>query len=428
MTFRDLLSAAWRLALVLPLLAAAAFGLLAGATALADHATIGRAIRAAPPVELGVPAIDQYRRGFREGFFPECAGLSLLLREDEAAPLASVIRSETILPPPDTTICRELLRAFADEGAVTWFTYARYWHGSLLLHRAVLSFGGYAALQAIAAGLVAGGLVLLFAALARRVGVVAAGLAVGTFALLGDAVAVGAVPMQAVSVTALAGAAAAFAQGGAGRGNAGVLVAAGLAGAAYNFFDFFCNPDVLAALCAWIFAAVRLKRGAAVRPFDIALVFGAVIAGYGAFWALKWGLALGYAAGGGEVYLFSAGDAERWGPQGGGWLPGRASAAIVAATFDAWWKGGLAVVLAGIAWLAVRHAGWRASAGATFALLLIPALLGFAGVEALAGHTLAHTALTFRLVPLAIGLGLASLVLAAQITPLSRKAAISPAE
>ena len=183
MRLSDIVSAAWRLALILPLLAAGAFAVLAWSTAQADHRAIAAAIKAAPPVELGVPAIDQYRRGFREGFFPECAGLSLLLREDAAAPAASAIRSETILPPPDTTICRELLRAFADADAVTWFTYARYWHGSLLLHRAVLSFGSYALLQAVAAVLVGAGLVLLFAALARTAGVLPAGFAAGSFAV-----------------------------------------------------------------------------------------------------------------------------------------------------------------------------------------------------------------------------------------------------
>ena len=46
----------------------------------------------------------------------------------------------------------------------------------------------------------------------------------------------------------------------------------------------------------------------------------------------------------------------------------------------------------------------------------------------MAGHTMAHAVFTFRLVPLAIGLGAASLIVAARQTmPAARKAAISAA-
>lgn len=420
MTFRDLWTAAAVGALLLIVMAAAAFGALTLSLAAADHPAIRAAIAATPAEDLGAPAIDRWRLGFLEGYFPECADLSLLLHEDATPnPAAAAIRAETIIPPPTTTICRELQRALGDEDSVAWFTYARYWHGALLLHRAVLSVWSYATLQAIAAGLVLLAGSVLFAALAWRVSPAAAAVLILPLALLSDALAIGGLPVQAVSFTALLAVAAAFAAFGATRTGAAALVAAALAGAAYNFFDFFCNPECLAALCAWSWAAAARVRGERRAMRGTALMFAAVLGGYVAFWALKWAIATGYGLAGGEVYLFNVGDFERWTPPG--WMPGRAWAAVLMRTFDAWWKSAIGIVVVlGIA--RMLHTGTKRS---SLAPLLVPLPLAWLILEAMAGHTLAHPAIMFRLVPLTLGLVAASVLVARQTIPAVRKPAIA---
>jgi hypothetical protein len=495
MTSRAILKALAAAVLIVPLMAAAAFGLLTLSVATADHADIARAIAGALPEELGFPVIDQRRNGWREGFFPECAGLSLLLGEASAASsAAAVIRSETLLPPPERTICADLqavLRGAPED--VTWFTYARYWHGSLLLHRGVLSVSDYGALQSVAFVAVGLAMVLLWAALAWRVGWAPASAIGVTLALLMDVVAVGLLPMQAVSVAAMLGCAAAFAAWAAPRDGAAVLAAAGVAGAAYNFFDFFCNPECLAALCAWAWAACGLVRGDRRTLFGVLCVFAAVLGGYALFWAAKWGIAAGYAAAAGDtLYLFSGGDAERWGPGTAGWFPGLAAGSVIGQAFDAWWKGGVAVAVGGVVLLCgMRAAAWRgsgglvplserpppltprrkgegdafrpetlppyenrqttlfpsplrggvrgggraearkrlhtASGGSRSIVLLLPIALAWVGIEAISGHTVVHTAITFRIVPVTLALLLAS-ALVLQMTSFSRKAAMSAAE
>lgn len=430
MTFRDVLTALGAAVLILPLMAAIALGLLVHSATTADHAAIAQALGAAAKADLGLPTIDQRRNGFVEGYFSDCIGASLMLREASApSPLAAVIRSETILPSPDRTVCAELQLVLEGKGENTaWFTYARYWHGSLLLHRAVLSGGDHARLLSISASLVGATLLLLFGALAWRVGWLPALVVTAAMALLSDTVAVGGVPMLAVSVAALFACAAAFAVVGARLDGPGALIAAGVAGAAYNFFDFLCNPECLAMLCAWTWAARGVVQGRRRPLLDIALVFAAVLAGYGAFWAVKWVIAAFHAIGGSELYLFSVGDVDRWGPSHGAWAPVQAVGAILAQTFDAWWKAGIALALVAATVLAVRLRGRpmpdMARSSATLAL---PIVLGWLVIEAIAGHTLAHPAITFRIVPLSLGMILASALILSQIAPLSRKAAISPA-
>jgi hypothetical protein len=286
----------------------------------------------------------------------------------------------------------------------------------------VLSTGTYDDLQAVTARLVWGALALLFAVMIGRVGfwpALVLTLAIGT---LTDTVAVGQLPMQAVSFAVMLAGGAAFMLVAARWRGVALLVAAGLAGALYNFFDFFCNPECLAAICAWGWAASAWRDGRPIRLLDVCLVFAAVMAGYTAFWAAKWGVAAAYSLLGGKVYLFNGGDLTRWTPVHG-WIPGAALVSSFAVTFAHWWKAAIALALAVGVFLSARHIT-KTGVKLSFALA-VPLMLGFLFNEAVAEHTLAHPGMSYRIVPLSLALLLASvLIRRRQITPDARNAEI----
>ena len=185
--------------MILLALAAAGLGFIVWTIAAADHDAMRAALIAAPEADLGVPDLERRIDGFAQGYFPECAGLAILAREDVwPSPAYAAVRADTILPNGNAEMCVRLQRALrgADDG--TWFTYARYWHGSLTLHRLVLSAYDYATLKAVTGALLAGLGLMMGLALAWRVSPAAA-LAVTLAALvLTDARAVAGLPVQAV--------------------------------------------------------------------------------------------------------------------------------------------------------------------------------------------------------------------------------------
>ena len=394
MTPSSILRALPRAAVLLIALAAAGFALIVWTIEGADHAAIRAALTAAPAQDLGVPELERRIAGFEQGYFPDCAGLAILTRED-AWPNAAyaALRSDTILPRGNAEMCLRLQKALrgADDGP--WFTYARYWHGALVVHRLVLGGGAdYPALQGVAAALLGVAALLMGVALAWRIGPAAALALTLAAVLLTDARA----------------------------------VAAAVSGGLLNFFDFLYTPAAFAMLNAWVWLAAARPDEAPRSARDGLYVFAASLGGYGAFWAVKWALAISTDPTGQTIFVFGANEFTRWGPGNGGYFPFAATAKIVAQTFDDWWKGGLAAAIVLAAWAWARRRG--AHAAARFAVLLSPVLPALAVIEAMAGHTMAHPAFTFRIVPLAIGLGAASLIVVARQTmPAARKAAISAA-
>jgi hypothetical protein len=423
MKFQDLLRAALIGVPILIVLAAGAFWLTVSSIAASDPWGIKAAIMQADPADLGMPELERRVLDFHQGYFPECVGLTILLREPSWPAADAAVRADAVLPPAGTTICQDLQNAISDPESVNWFTYARYWHGALTLHRAVLSDHSYATLQWIAHALVAAALLGLAAAIAWRLGVWPALAVALVLAGLSDAAAVGSLPILAVSLAALFASAAAFLLVAPGLPVMWVLVAAGTAGALYNFFDFLCNPETLAALCAWAWMADRVRRGERADVLAGLAISAAVIGGYAGFWAMKWAIAVIYDLSGGDVYILNAGEFTRWGgPAVAAWFPGAAMQSIIAAAADAWWK-----VLAIVAVLAaVLAAGGRLLARPSFWLMLTPLVFAVALLEAKGGHTMAHTAITFRFVPVALALMLASaLIIRDQMISESRKASIS---
>lgn len=426
MTFRDLWRAALIGAVILCALAALALGVLGLSVDSADHAAIRRALAEAPPQELGVPLLKRPVRGFEAGYFPDCAGLAILSREDRwPSAFVAAVRADTILPNGIEEMCQRVQTELHGGDAGTWFTYARYWHGALLLHRAVLSGGSYADLQMAATAVVALALALLFATTAWRIGVVPAMLLVLSLALLTDARTVIDLPVQAVGFAAMLLAVAGFTAFGAGRTGAEALVAAAVTGAVLNFFDFLYTPAAFAMLNAWVWLAAARTDGAPRRAWDGLMVFGASLGGYAAFWALKWAIAFGFDPSGSQIFIFGSNEFTRWGPATGATWPLKASGMAVAATFDIWWKIATAAALMGAALVLRRVQGGAALA--RVAMLLVPVLPAVLVIEVMAAHTINHLGFTFRIVPAMLAILAASLVLR-YTAPEARKAAISSAE
>lgn len=442
MTFRTLLRAALISALLLLALGGAAYVALRESARTADHPAIRANLLAAAPSDLGRPVLRGRKDGFRVNYYSECVGLSMMLHErvwtDHGEPGTAALRADAILPDGTGTMCIRLKQALDEEMSVPWFTYARYWHGSLMLHRAVLSAHDYGALIGWAAMLMAAAGLALLAAL-LWLAPWPAGLAIGAMVLfLTDARALaGGLPLQATCMTAFLASAAAFMAFGARRSGAGALVAAAVCGAALNFFDFLYNPSTFAMLCAWSWLAAGQMRGEARRARDGLLVFLAAMGGYGGFWMLKWALAYAFWLGGEQLFIFGANEFTRWGPGAdAAYWPGRATLDVVAAAFDSWWKPAIAAAVAltalavgGVqARLKPRSGDASPAFSARYLVLLSPVLPAFAVIEAMAGHSMAHTEFTFRIVPWTLGLVIASAFVAARQTiPAARSAAISSA-
>ena len=426
MTFRDIWRAALFGALILGALAGLALGALTHSVGSADHDAIRRALVAADPQDLGVPLLKRQVRGFEAGYFPDCAGLAILTREDRwPDPAIAAVRADTILPNGIEEMCDRLLAELNGGDDGTWFTYARYWHGALLLHRAVLSGGRYDDLQTAAAVLVGLAFAMLFAGVAWRVGVVPALLLTASVALLTDARTVVDLPVQAVGFAAMLMAVGGFAVIGAGRGGARALLAAALSGAVLNFFDFLYTPAAFAMLNAWVWLAATRTDGKPRSWFDALLIFGASLGGYAAFWAMKWAIAFGFDTTGTQIFIFGANEFTRWGPATGATWPLEASAMAIGWTFDVWWKAATALALMAAALVLRRmHGG---AAVQRVALLLVPVIPAVLVIEIMAAHTVNHLGFTFRIVPAVLAIIAASLVLR-YTAPEARKAAISSGE
>ena len=430
MTIRTLFAAAFASAFLLLVLAAAGFGLLVWSIEQANHDAIRTALINAPDADLGVPEIRSRINGFEEGYFPDCAGASILLREERWAHAdEAAIRADAILPTVDGDQCIRLHAELHGGDIGLWFTYARYWHGALVLHRIVLSIADYATLQTTAGVILILAVLAFGAALARRVGWAPAIAVTASLAMLTDVRAVAVIPLQATGFAALVIAIAAFAAFAAGRGAFVALTGAALAGGFLNYFDFLYSPAAFAMLNAWIWlAAVRPPDGPRGALGGLA-IFAASLGGYGFFWALKWAIAFGFNPDGTEIFVFGTGEFTRWGPGHAGYFPLEATLAVIGRMFDAWWKGALALaIVAGSAFWALYGGRGSSTPARPLWLLLTPILPAVLLLEALAAHTLAHTAFTFRTAPLALGIACASLIVARrQIAPDSRKAAISVA-
>lgn len=378
---------------------------------LSDHARVAQAMRDADPVVLGA------REGgrFAVNYFPECVAVALLLREASRSDAAAPFRAEAILPPEGERICDTVRRALNGEADMPWFTYARYWHGYLTVHRAVLSHAGYETLRwgtGLAAML---STLVFFVAFLRRVGPTAAICAALPVLALLDWSSLMLLPTHAIALSALFGAAAWFASGAAQRTPQGQLIAAAMAGAIYQFFDFLYHPALLALLVSFTAAAAVEERQRLAVGF---WCFAAALGGYGALWSGKWVLALGLMAQGETIFLFTGGDFGRW--AAGAIWPGEATAQLTAFAFGAQPFTALAMILAGIAIVVMRRPDPRA-----FAVRALPCLLAVIVLEVKSAHTLAHIEFTFRDIVFIAALTLAALAHAAQTAPAFRRAAIS---
>jgi hypothetical protein len=433
MTFRTLLRAAAIAALVLLALAAAGFLAVRESARTSDHPAMRAAMLQAAPADLGRPVLKGSTAGFQVNYYSECVGLSILIHErvwtDHGEPGAAAVRADAILPDGTGTMCIRLKQALDEEMSVNWFTYARYWHGSLILHRLVLSAADYPALMAVATVVLALCGVALFAGLIWLLPWPAALAIAASAAFLTDARAIVGLPLQATCMAAFLLAAALFVAFGARRTGAAALVWAAGCGALLNFFDFLYNPSTFAMLCAWTWLAAGFMRGQARPAWQGLLVFLAALGGYGAFWSLKWAIAYAFWLDGEPMYIFQVGDFTRWGPAASeDYLPGRAILAVFGAAFDTWWKlavaGLIAALALGTVWL--RRLSIGTNILQRYLVLMSPVLPAFAVIEAMAGHTMAHTEFTFRIVPWTLGLALAGAIVAArQIAPEARNATIS---
>ncbi len=350
--------------------------------------------------------------GHRMSHFSECIGLSTAIQPSTANSPAFTLQSPALLWQPPKSICQSLQDQLAGMEQ-PHFAYSRYWHGYRVITEPFLSFFSYASLQrwdavALYACAMLVLLPFLLPMLAGKAGVgriLTLIAATGLLFVMTDLPMMGLTPTHAISFCVLLQCwATALKRPRTADFHAFVPWVFGM-GAAYNFFDFLYNPDLLAYLLGWTFLlrAVLAEQRPLGRSLVEAIVLqGMSIAGYMAMWAAKWGLViLGGWAFGEQTYVPTQ-DFGRW--LGGGdsaYAPFRAIHSLIleSATLPLGWLP-LAACAAAILLLfvlALRN-GTAPGVLSVMALTLFPLFL----LELKSNHTLQHGPFTFRLIPFAL--------------------------
>lgn len=382
------------LALLMIPIAAIALGLQLLSHAVTDDATvrsnIATSLASGEVFDLADPESGNER-------FSECMALSILAHEAGKPDLRATLAMEALKWDGATPLCKSLGRALADEGAVQWFSYSRYWHGSLTMQRLWLDGHGYASLMALTHFLALASLAAFGLALAWRVSGVAAAVTVGLGYFLSDLAFASHLPTQGISLAALFGGVAVFLVLPRRWNSESLGLAAFAVGTAYNYFDFLYNPGLLAGLLGW---SVVLTGIGSTKPVDLAWRAGGITAmaltGYIAMWAAKWLLCCLYMAGSFDFFaILGPSNAMHWalGGEAGVW-PLEAIWILTGAAFRAWWSGPVALAAIALALAAV----WQRR---VLGLLWLPALplgLTLLTLELASGHSVSH-GFTVRAIP-----------------------------
>lgn len=395
--------------------------LLVGAEAVPDGAITARLADAVEDGGYGPPLVPDPWGGLHDGF-TECVALGHGLGTPPE-PMGLVARA---LWAPRIGACdagADQVRALAAGEDVAAGPYYRYWNGYAPLTRPVVAVLGVPGLRVVVGAALLAAAVVAAVALGRRLGWLATAALAGPLVVASNAAATPAGSFtHAISLAAAA------------IGTAGVAVATdrwgwpGAAGAAaggaalFVFVDLLTTPALPWALAATVAGGVVAARGADLRDVGCATLAAGVAwpAAYAVTWATRW---LAAAAVHGRQVLSAIAEVSRFrvsGQHGG--VVDQVGAAT-RANAD-WWLDrttGAPVVLAlavavsvGAIVLLLRRRDAPGPGLAVLAVLAAPALLVPAWYELVSNHSQIHAFFTYRSVPVAVGIGTAACVLAAQ--------------
>jgi len=420
----------WRSAVGLLLLGALGLGALVLADSTRDPDAIAAAVRQAfTERRLGDANGFDYANGRELSHFSECIGLSTAISKDSEPPLWFSLTSPALLWTAPIPMCRTLQDEVAGTPTSRYYAYSRYWHGYRLLTEPVLSRFSYATLQWLCAGLLAIATLGFALAAIRGTNSMQPLAAIGAVLLTTETAFLFMTPTHAVSFSVLLGAAALVLHlaGDADDRADRLFPPVFLLGAAYNFFDFLYNPDLMMFLAGWGYLVTRLGREPPATGRALAQAIAlqmASVAGYVAMWVLKWMLV--YA--GGLIYgatpWLPADHVNRWLAGGEhGYLPFAATLALIRqsiATPQTALLMGASILGYAIALLLALRQGRAYAVLALGGLWLAPLAI----VEVKAGHTIMHAPFTWRLLPWAAAMtAAAALAVLRRAEPIRRPSA-----
>jgi hypothetical protein len=327
--------------------------------------------------------------GTRQTHFSECIAFSILANSQVEGGFSRIIRMESNYWTPPQTICSTFLEAALDPARKQWFSYARYWHGYLILHKPILSYLDYRSFLKIINALFVIVLVVFALVISTRFGLLPVLALLTVFLLLSPGLWSWFNPTVAISFSTLLLGCTYFSRFGPEQGMRDAVGAATVAGVAFNFFDFLYFPALLAAMICWL-ATIHQVRSRSTpidwRPLVLALIS---IAAYLGMWMLKWWISFTWSFLE-PVQLPNTGDFSRWILGGGDtYVPFAATTIVVERVFRtpltwtvAW------IVAAGVLVFAIR---FRASFLQYICRTSIPpAVLAFLILEGMARHSVAH--------------------------------------
>ena len=327
--------------------------------------------------------------GTPQRHFSECIAFSILTNPRVEGALSRIMKMEANLWTPPETICSTYLAGTSDTSQVQWFSYARYWHGYLILHKVILSFVDYRAFLKLINALLVSALVIFAVTLASRFQLFPTLVLLVVFLLLSPSLWSWLNPGVAISFSSLLLVGAYFDRYAADRLWPDAASAAVFAGAVFNFFDFLYFPALLAAMLCWL-AAIHQVGSRAATIDRTPLLLGMVsLAGYLAMWAVKWLIGLGWSHFE-PVQAPMVGDFSRWMFGGGGpYVPFAATVSILDRLLQPMLSLGLVcVVAAAYLLLAIRFR--TPFLLYTLRTSILPAALAVFVLEGMARHSLAH--------------------------------------
>lgn len=360
--------------------------------------------------------------GGRHNWWSECTGLTIGIVGESGSgnPLRRAVTTPTL------TNCEQarpsIAALAAGSGDVEASEYFRYWHGYAVVTRPGLAVFDLGGTRVIVGSLMLAALGLLFALVSRAAGLLAATVMLAPLVLTSNLTVLHLEPTQASPlVVAVFGAAAAFLA--VSRPPPWLVVAATATGGAVALTDRLTVAALSWALTAFMVGLATWLSDVQVRPTLLAsgraAVFWAI--GFSGVWSSKWLLA-----------ALALGPATAWENVSGGvtervagvdddvsqWV-GAAILKNLRYWIDAIGTTPLVVIIGAIGAL-VTLSIWvwqrRAHTIAVAAALGVPVMIIVVWLELLRNHSQTHEFITYRHLPMAMGLVLASLVVAARST------------
>jgi hypothetical protein len=345
--------------------------------------------------------------------FTDCASLGVGLQPDVSAAVEGITAPRPTSS--DNHACDDLKAAASNPAGAIWGRTERYWNGYRLFSAPLASAVSILALKLINLVLLAIVSVLFCSQASKLVG---AGPTIGLFApvlFCCDYVRIWHVTPHAVSTMVIIGGAALFAA--AIRWQAGFLalvLLSALSGSVFNFVDFLVNPPWMPMLLAF-FAMAMPSPITQRQKLTIALLcVGAWFGGYAVTWFSKWGFAylvdpafdIRTDVLTAMVFRLDGNDAKVI------HIPLVATLKTFGACFASW---GLPL-FAFFMFVVVRTLGGRDLDRAQMLWRAWPVLIPIVWFEVLSNHTQIHTFFVVRSAAAAIGVAVAAVLIAGNVT------------